>query len=113
MFVRPAVGEFALVDRAVRAALAGGAVVGRVDDDGVVELARLLEVVDDATDLVIGVLAEAGIDLDHAAEQPLLVVRQRLPGTHRVARCERPLGHRVDRAQLRALQQDAALDHAR
>jgi hypothetical protein len=57
------------------AALAGSAVVGAVEDQGVVELPRLLEVVDDPAHLGVGVLREAGVDLGHAGEQPLLVVR--------------------------------------
>jgi hypothetical protein len=41
-FIRVAVEELVLVDRSVRRALAGSAVVGAVEDDGVFELARLL-----------------------------------------------------------------------
>ena len=69
---------------AVRAALAAGAVVGDHDDDGVVELAGLLEVVEDATDLVVGVRDEAGEHLGHAGEQSLLVGGERVPRTHGV-----------------------------
>ena len=49
------VEELVLVERAVRAALAAGAVVGDDDDDRVVELPGLLEVVDSRADLVVGV----------------------------------------------------------
>ena len=50
-----AVEEAPLVEGAVRAALAAGAVVGDHDDDRVVELPGLLEVVEHAADLVVGV----------------------------------------------------------
>ena len=111
--VGPLVEELVLVDRSVRRSLGRGAVVGAVEDQRVLQLAGLLEVVDDAADLVIGVLGEPGIDLGHAAEQPLLVGVQRVPRPHEVARRERALGHRIDRRQLGALGEDAALDHPR
>jgi hypothetical protein len=72
--VGPAVEELVLVDRPVRRALAGGAVVGAVEDQRVVELAGLLEEVDDPADLVICVLTEAGVHLGHPAEQRFLLV---------------------------------------
>jgi hypothetical protein len=68
------VGELVLVDRAVRAALARSAVVGRVEDERVLELPRVLEVLDDPADLVVGVLAEARIHLGHAGEQRLFIL---------------------------------------
>ena len=111
--VRVGVEELVLVDRAVGAALARGAVVGGVEDQGVVELARLLQVVDDPADLGVGVLREAGEHLGHAGEQPLLLVRQRVPGPDRVALAEGARRHRVDRGQLGALGQDPPLDHPR
>ena len=83
------VEEVVLVDRAVRAALARGAVVGDPDDERVVELAGLLEVVDQASGLVIGVGAVAGVDLGHAGEEPLLVCGERVPRTHQVTGRER------------------------
>ncbi len=73
------VEELDLVDRAVRTALAAGSVVGDDDDDGVVELTRLLEVVEDPADLRVGVGQEAGEHLGHPAEQPLLLVVQGVP----------------------------------
>jgi hypothetical protein len=111
--VRPGVEELVLVDGAVRAALAGRAVVGAVEDQRVVELPRLLEVVDDATDLGVGVLREPGVDLRHAREEPLLLVGERVPRAHRVAFAERARRHRVERRELGALGQDPLLDHAR
>ena len=57
-----------LVDRAVRAALAGRAVVGDEDDRCVLsQLADLLQVVEQAADLVVGVGEEPGVDLGHPA----------------------------------------------
>jgi hypothetical protein len=105
--------DLALVDRAVRRALARRAVVGAVEDDRVVELPGLLEVVDDAAHLGVGVLGEPGVDLGHAAEHRLLGVVEAVPRAHHVGRVERPVGHRVERRQLRALGQDPALDHPR
>ena len=82
--VGDAVEEAPLVERAVGAALAAGAVVGDHDDEGVVELARLLEVVEHAADLVVGVRDEPGEHLGHAGEEALLVVAQRVPRAHGV-----------------------------
>ena len=116
-----AVEEAPLVERAVRTALAAGAVVGDHDDDGVVELARLLEVVEDTTDLVVGVRDEPGEHLRHAREEALLVAGQRVPRTHGVE--HRPglavgtralgLAVRVDRRQLGVVGQQAELLLAR
>ena len=53
-------------------------------DDGVVELTGLLQVVQDAADLVVGVGQEPGEHLGHPGEQPLLLVVQRVPGPHGV-----------------------------
>ena len=50
----------------------------------VVELPGGLEVVEDATDLVVGVRDEAGEHLGHAGEQSLLVAGERVPRTHGV-----------------------------
>lgn len=69
-----AVEELDLVDRAVGATLAAGPVIGDHHDDGVVQLARLLQVVQDAADLVVGVAEESGEDLCHAGEETLLFV---------------------------------------
>ena len=46
-----AVGKLVLVDRAGRATLTTGAVIGDHDDERIVELTRLFQEVDDATDL--------------------------------------------------------------
>ena len=78
------VEELALVDRPVGPALAAGAVVTDDDDDGVVELAGLLEIVQDAADLRIGVGQETGEHLGHAGEQLLLLLAELIPRTHRV-----------------------------
>ena len=84
-----AVEQQVLVDRSVRAALAGRAVVRHEDDERVLALARLLEVVEQPADLVIGVRQEARVDLGHAGEEPLLVVRERVPGLRVLERRER------------------------
>ena len=113
--VGEAVEELVLVDRAVRPALARGAVVGDEHDDRVLELTALLEVVEQAAELVVGVAEEAGVDLGHAGEQPLLVVGERLPGPHavslrpRLAVVARRVGVGVDRRQLGALGDDPEL----
>ena len=65
--VGDAVRELHLVDRAVRAALAGGAVVGDEDHEGVLAPAELLEEAEQAPDLVVGVREESRVDLRHAA----------------------------------------------
>ena len=82
--VRDAVHELVLVDRTVRAALTRGAVVGDEDDQRVVELATLLEVVDQPGDLVVGVAAEPGVHLGLAAHDRLLVFVERVPRAHDV-----------------------------
>ena len=50
----------------------------------------LLEVVEHPPELVVGVAQEAGVDLGHAGEEVLLVVAERVPGTHDVERRPRP-----------------------
>ena len=102
------VEEPPLVERAVRAALATSAVVGDDDHDRVVELSGLFEVVEHATDLVVGVRHEPGEHLGHACEQTLLVGVQRVPRAHGVEQWPRlavgtgalGLTVRVDRRQL-------------
>ena len=79
-----AVEEPPLVERAVRSTLAAGSVVRHHDDQGVVELPRLLQVVEHATELVVGVGDEPCEHLGHAGEETPLVVVERIPGTHRV-----------------------------
>ena len=108
-----AVEELVLVDGTVRRAFAGGAVVGGVQDQRVLELPGLLQVVDDAADLHVGVFREPGKDLGHAREQLLLVRVERIPRADGVGRVRLRFRQRVDRRQLRALRQDALLDHAR
>ncbi len=77
----------------------------------VLELPGLLEVVDDPSDLVVGVLGEAGEDLGHAREEPLFLVGERVPRPDVVVRRIRSLGHRVERRELGAFGHDALLDH--
>ena len=79
-----AVEEFVLVDRAIGAALAAGTVVGEDDDDRVVHLPGLLQVVQQASDLGIGVADVAGVDFRHAAEQALLIFGERVPGPRHI-----------------------------
>jgi hypothetical protein len=82
------VEELVLVERAVGAALAAGAVVGDDHDDdhddGVLQLAGLLQVVQQPPDLLVGVGHEPGIDLGHAREQTPLVLAEGVPGPHKV-----------------------------
>jgi hypothetical protein len=113
--VGEAVEELVLVHRAARPALAGGAVVGDEHDHRVVELAARLEVVEQPPDLVVGVAQEARVDLGHAAEEPLLVVRERVPGADGVElrpalSVRAPLVHiGVDRRELGVRRDDAHL----
>ena len=112
LVVGVAAEDLALVHRTVGAALTGRPVVGAVDDEGVVELTGLLEVVDDAADLRVGVLGEAGENLRHAAEHVLLVVVQVVPRAYLVRGGERAVRHRVQCRQVGVRGEDAALDHA-
>ncbi len=116
--VGDAVRELHLVDGAVRAALARGAVVGDQDDDRVLAPAELLEEAEQASDLVVGVREEPGVDLRHSREELLLVIRERVPRPRVVewrerlavrpgARLARP--DRVDRRQLGVLRDEAEL----
>ena len=109
--IGPAVEELVLVHGAVRAALSGGAVVGAVEHDRVLELAGLLQVVDDPPDLMVGVLGEAREHLGHPREELLLIVGERVPRSHVIQRRIGALGHRVHRRQLRSLGENALLDH--
>ena len=91
--VGDAVRELHLVDGAVRAALAAGAVVRDDDDERVLELAVLLQVVEQAPDVVVGVGEETRVHLGHPGEEPLLLVVQRIPRAGDVEQRERlPLG---------------------
>ena len=89
-----------LVEGAGDRALHARAVVPEdVDDERVVELAHLPDRVEQATDVPVGVLLEAGVDLHLPRVQRLLAVRERVPGREFV----RPRReHRVlrDHAQL-------------
>ncbi len=116
--VRDPVGELVLVDRPVRAALAGRAVVRHDDHQGVVELVGLLQVVQQPADVVVGVGQEARVHLGHPREQALLVGREGVPGAGDVQQRERlPVwtgarlwrADRVDRRQLRVGRDDAQL----
>ena len=116
--VRDAVHELALVDRAVRAALAAGPVVRHDHHDRVLQLVDLLHVVQQPADLVVRVGQEAGVDLGHPREQPLLVVGQAVPRLG-VVQCRERLSARsgaglrradgVHRRQLGALRHQAHL----
>ena len=119
--VGDAVEELVLVHRAVRAALAAGAVVGHEDDHRVVPLPGLLQVVQQPADLMVGVRQEPRVHLGHPAEQPLLVRGQRVPWPGDVQRRERLAlralaglrrADRVDRRQLGAGRDDPHLDLA-
>jgi len=110
--IRVAVEELVLVDRAVGSAFAGRTVVRRVEDDGVVELAGFLQVVDDAANLNVRVLREPGIDLSEPREQLLLVGLERLPRTHEICRIRDVSWQGIERRQFGALGDDALGDHA-
>ncbi|CAB4713163.1 unannotated protein [freshwater metagenome] len=89
-----------LVERALDAALAGGAVVAEdVEDDGVVELAEPLDLVDEAADLLVGVLGERRVDLHQPLGDAPVVVGQVVPvrGALRPRRQLGPLGHQPQR----------------
>ena len=69
------VGEPALVDGAVLAALRAGAVVGHHHDDGVVGVTQVVDEVEHPPDLLVGVGEEGGEALHEAlGERPLLGV---------------------------------------
>ena len=68
--LRHVVEEHHLVERSDRAALRARAVVGDEDEQGVVELADLLQEVDHPSELVIGVADEPGVHLHHPRVEP-------------------------------------------
>ena len=112
------VDELVLVERAVRAALAAGAVVRDKHDDRVLELLGLLQVREQAADLIIGVREEPRVHLGHPTEQPALVVGQRTPRAREVELRERLAVRalavlwrpdRVERRELRVLGDDPEL----
>ena len=88
-----------LVVGAVGTTLTGSPVVGDEHDDGVVELAAVLQVVEETSDLGIGVAHEGREHLHHPGIEPLLVGIQGVPFGH-------PVGAR---RQLGALGQDSQL----
>ena len=78
--VQDAVVGGVLVGRSAQRALGAGAVVTiDVDDQRIVELAHVLDLLDDAADLVVGVGCVAGEHLGLPGEQLLLVGRQCIP----------------------------------
>ncbi len=116
--VLDAVGELHLVDGAGRPALAARTVVGDQDDERVLELFALLQVVEQAPDVVVGVREEAGVDLGHPGEELLLVVAELAPRARVVEHRERQVvraltsvggSDRVDRRQLRVGRDDPEL----
>ena len=74
------VEELHLVEDTERAALAAGAVVGEEDDDGVVEQVHPLQPVEEAAELVVGVLEEGGEGLLEAGGEPTVRVGHVVPG---------------------------------
>ena len=81
-FVGHVVEEFVLVDRAVRPALGARTVVRDDHDQRVVQLAGRLEEIEQAPDLVVGVLEESGEYLHHAGVEPALVLGELVPLLH-------------------------------
>jgi hypothetical protein len=72
-----------LVEGAVHGAFRRGAVVADdVEDERVVEHAELLDRVDDAADVVVGVLQESGVHLHLAFEHGLQLRRHVVPGRY-------------------------------
>ena len=67
------VEEPALVDRTSRPPFGAGPVVGDQHDQRVVILAEILQELDELTNVVVGVLKEAGEDLHHSGKQAPLV----------------------------------------
>ena len=74
--------ELVLVDGTVGAAFARSTVVRDQHDHRVVQLAAFVEVVEQATDLMVGMAQETGVHFGHPAEQALFVVGQRCPRPH-------------------------------
>ena len=95
-----AVEEGHLVERAGDRALHAGAVVAPdVEDQRVVEVAHLLDGVEQPADVPVGVLLEAGVDLHLPGVELLLCLVERVPGREDIG----PFG------QLGVLRDDAEL----
>ncbi len=78
--LRDVVEERHLVQETVRAALGARAVVALdVDDERVVELAQLVDRIDHAAHLVVGVRERGGVDLHHVGGDLLVVGVERVP----------------------------------
>ena len=73
-------GEPVLVHAAGPPTLGAGPVVGEEEDEGVLQLAGILQVGEQPADLRVGVGEEAGEDLLLAGMHPALVGRERRPG---------------------------------
>ena len=73
---------FRSVDRSGGATLRAGAVVRDEHDEGVVELTDLLEEVEEAADVMVRVLEEAGIDLHHPRVQLAFIGSQTVPALY-------------------------------
>ena len=77
---RHAVEVGVFVEQSVHAAFGAGSVVARdVEDQGVVELAGFADGVDDAADLVVGVIEEGGEGFDLAGEERLFLGGEMVP----------------------------------
>ena len=119
--VRDAVEESPLVEAAVGPSFTAPSIVRHHDDQGVVDLLRLLEVVEDLAEAIVVVGDVAGKDLRHPREEPLLIGAERVPRANRVElrpclaiRSGPPgLAVGIDRTQLGAFRQQPELDLAR
>ena len=89
-----------LVDDAARGPFGTAAVIADdVDDQRVLELPELVNGVDEAADLVVGVLEEIGVVLDESRVEPLLLGRGVVPGG-KLLRALGPLRARGDHAEF-------------
>ena len=93
--LRHEVEEVGLVERSLGPTLGAGPVVAHHHDDRVVELADLVDRIDHALHLGIGVREEGGVHLHHPCVEPLLISAQRIPRRHP----GRPLGELRTRRQ--------------
>ena len=97
---RDAVQRRELVEGAAQRPLHAGSVVAPdPDDERVLEIAHLLDRVEDAADVPVGVLAVAREHLHLACVQAPVVLVERVPGGHRVG-SRRELRLRRDHAEL-------------